>query len=95
MAYGIAHKFKGGTKEQYEAARAKVHPGDGLPDGQNFHFAGETDDGDFIIVAIFDSKGSWESFRDDTLMPGLQEAEGAFEGPPEFTGFEVHNAQQT
>jgi len=26
MAYGIVHKFAGGTKEQYEASVAAVHP---------------------------------------------------------------------
>ena len=33
MAYGIVHQFPGGTKEQYEASIAAVHPSDGgLPD---------------------------------------------------------------
>ena len=33
MAYVTIHKFKGGTKEQYEASLAAVHPkgGRGLP----------------------------------------------------------------
>jgi len=26
MAYGVVHKFAGGTKEQYEASIAAVHP---------------------------------------------------------------------
>ena len=29
MAYGVVHQFKGGTKEQYEASIAAVHPADG------------------------------------------------------------------
>ena len=34
MAYAILHHFPGGTKEQYEAAIAAVHPADGsLPEG--------------------------------------------------------------
>jgi ketosteroid isomerase-like protein len=34
-AYGIVHFFQGGTKEQYEASIAAVHPaGGGLPEGQ-------------------------------------------------------------
>jgi hypothetical protein len=41
MAYGIVHHFPGGTKENYEAAIAAVHPSDGsLPEGQVFHAAG-------------------------------------------------------
>ena len=29
MAYGVVHKFPGGTKEQYETSIAAVHPSDG------------------------------------------------------------------
>ena len=37
LAYGIVHHFPGGTKEQYEASIAAVHPSrDRLPDGQIF-----------------------------------------------------------
>ena len=89
MAYGITHKFKGGTKEQYEASVAVVHPPEGLPDGQIHHFAGETPDG-WFIVAIHDSQESWERFRDETLAPGLQElGDKGLPGPPEETTFEV------
>src|SRR4051794_23076613 len=73
MAYGVVHRFTGGTKEQYEASLAAVHPdgGKGLPDGQIFHAGGPSEDGMWTIVAIHDSKGSWERFRDDILMPAL------------------------
>ena len=40
MAFGIVHHFPGGTKENYEASIAAVHPANGLPDGQIFHAAG-------------------------------------------------------
>ena len=89
------HRFPGGTKEQYEAALARVHPSDGsLPQGQTFHVAGSTDDG-WIVVALFDSAESWERFRDETLMPGLQElGDASFSGSPEQTSFQVHKLQQ-
>jgi hypothetical protein len=95
MAYGIVHA--GGTKEQYEASLAKVHPGDGseLPEGQTLHIAGATEDG-WIIVAIHDSRESWERFRDQTLGPGLAElGDAGFAGRPEETTFEVHKLQQS
>jgi hypothetical protein len=89
VAFGITHKFKGGTKEQYDASIAEVHPPDGLPDGQIHHFAGETLDG-WIVVAIHDSQESWERFRDETLLPGLEQlGDGGLPGPPEETTFEV------
>ena len=95
MVFGIVHRFAGGTKEQYEAALAKVHPADGsLPEGQTYHIAGATDDG-WIVIALFDSAESWERFRDQTLMPGLQQlGDAGFPGPPEQTTFQVHKARQ-
>ena len=71
MAYGIVHHFPGGTKEQYEATLAVVHPGDGLPEGQTFHAAGPSADG-WTVVAVHDSRQSWEQFRDGILMPRMQ-----------------------
>jgi hypothetical protein len=92
MAYGVVHRFAGGTEEQYRASIAAVHPSDGsLPEGQVLHVAGATSDG-WIIVAIHDSQQSWEQFRDRTLMPRMQEGiDGGFAGPPEETAFEVRN----
>ena len=94
-AYGIVHRFRGGTKEHYEAGLARVHPADGsLPEGQTYHFAGPTDDG-WIVIALWDSVASWERFRDETLLPGLQGlGDAGFPGPPEETTFEVYKEQQ-
>ena len=33
MGYGVVHHFPGGTKENYEASIAAVHPANGLPSG--------------------------------------------------------------
>lgn len=95
MAFGIVHRFAGGTKEQYEAAVAVVHPPDGsLPEGQMHHIAGATDDG-WIVIAVHDSRESWERFRDQTLLPGLEQlGDDGFAGPPDETSFETHNLQQ-
>jgi hypothetical protein len=92
MAYGVVHRFNGGTAEQYQASIAAVHPSDGgLPEGQVFHAAGPSEEG-WTIVAIHDSKESWERFRDGTLMPRMQAGiDGGFAAPPEQTEFEVQN----
>jgi hypothetical protein len=56
MAYGVVHHFLGGTKEQYEASIAAVHPSDGsLPESQLVHAAGPSTDG-WTIIAIHDSQ---------------------------------------
>ena len=92
MAYGVVHQFAGGTKEQYEASIAAVHPSDGsLPQGQIFHAAGPSGGG-WTIVAIHTSRDDWERFRNDTLMPRMTAGiEGGFSAPPTETTFEVAN----
>ena len=95
MAFGIIHHVPGGTEQQYEASVAAVHPSrDQLPEGQVFHAAGPSAGG-WTIVAVHESKQSWESFRDNILMPRLQAGiEGGFLSPPQETEIEVYNLQQ-
>jgi hypothetical protein len=96
MTYGVVHTFAGGTKEQYEASIASVHPAAGsLPEGQLYHAAGPSADG-WTIIAVHDSRESWEKFRDSTLLPHMQEGiPGGFTAPPAETVFEVHNEVRT
>jgi hypothetical protein len=89
------HQFPGGTKEQYEASIGAVHPSRStLPDGQIFHAAGPSAGG-WTIMAVHESKESWERFRDGTLLPKMQQGiKGGFAAPPQETGFEVYNLQK-
>ena len=89
MAYVIVNEFEGGTRDQYDAVVAVVHPPDGLPAGQTQHFAGSSATG-WVVVAVWDSKGSWDTFRDETLLPALGGLGGSgFPGPPKMSEFEV------
>lgn len=92
MAYAIIHHFPGGTKEQCEASVAAAHPSlDALPEGRIFHAAGPVDGG-WTIMAVHDSRESWERFRDQKLMPAMQAGiDGGFTSEPEETAFEVAN----
>ena len=91
MAYAIVHHFTDGTKEQYEASIAAVHPGPGqLPEGQIFHTAGPDAAGGWTIVAVHESRESWERFRDGVLGPALAAGvEGGFTSAPHERTFEV------
>jgi len=91
MAYGIVHHFPGGTKEQYEASIAAVHPGSGkLPEGQIFHAAGPSKGG-WTVMAVHESQESWERFRDDILMPRFEKGiEGGFTTMPEEIALDVY-----
>ena len=92
MKYAIVHHFPGGTKEQYDAVLKAVHVStDQLPEGQIFHAAGQSADG-WTVIAVHDSKESWEQFRDNILMPRMKQGiSGGFTTPPQETTFEVHN----
>jgi len=92
MAYGIVHHFPGGTKEQYEASLAAVHPGPGqLPAGQIFHAAGPSKGG-WTIIAVHDSQESWERFRDEIMLPRFEKGiEGGFEAMPQETTVDVYS----
>jgi hypothetical protein len=47
------------------------------------------------VIALRDSRESWERFRNETLMPGLQGlGDAGFPTPPRETTFEVHKEQQ-
>lgn len=91
MAYAVIHHFPGGTKEQYEASVRAVHPGpDQLPEGQIFHAAGPSEGG-WTVMAVHETRASWEQFRDSTLMPRMQQGiVGGFPSPPEETAIDVY-----
>jgi hypothetical protein len=91
MAYGVVHHFPGGTKEQYIASIAAVHPSaDDLPDGQIFHAAGPSEGG-WTIMAVHESQESWETFRDGILMPRMQQGiEGGFQSHPAETTVDIY-----
>ena len=94
MAFGIVHHFPNGTKQNYDASIAAVHPGPGeLPDGQIFHAAGPSEGG-WTIMAVHESRESWERFRDGILVPKMQAGiEGGFPTPPVETEIELDTLQ--
>ena len=43
----------------------------------------------WVVVAVWDSKGAWDEFRDKTLLPGLQGlGDSGLAGPPKGTEFD-------
>lgn len=90
MAFAIVHFFAGGTQSQYDATIAAVHPAPGrLPEGQLVHAAGPSPGG-WSILAVHDSRESWERFRDSVLLPTTQKGiPGGFAGPPQETAIDV------
>ena len=96
MAYGIIHFYPNGTKSQYDAEIAVVHPhgGAGLPVGQLYHAAGPSPGG-WSVVAIHDSKETWQKFLDGVLLPTIQsQIKDGFKSEPQATYFEVDHLQE-
>ena len=95
MTYGISHFFPGGTKQQYEAVMIALNGRLGtIPKGQIFHVAGPAAGG-WQIVAVQDSKESWDSFLTDHFYPimGIG-VPGGFTAPPTETVFDVTHFYQ-
>lgn len=90
MSYAITHFFAGGTQAQYETALAVVHPDHGLPKGQHYHAAGPTEGG-WLVIAVWDSQESCDTYLRETLMPAMAGLEGGFPGPPEERRIQVVN----
>ena len=92
MAYAIMHFFPGGTKEQYEASIAAVHPSrSSLPEGQIFHVARPSNRRMANCGGSQFYKESWERFRDGTLLPQMQK--GIAGGLPILPGEHIRGSQ--
>lgn len=90
MKYGITHFFPGGTKAQYEAIMTAMNGKLGvIPNGQLFHAAGPTTGG-WQIVAVQESKESWNQFMKDIFVPLVTKGiPGGFTSPPTETVFDA------
>lgn len=70
----------------YDQVTEKVLDGEQLPDGCQVHIAGPDSEG-FRVITVWDSEEQYNRFRDEKLVPAIQEVSGgAAEGP----GAEVH-----
>ncbi len=82
MAYLTTNFFEGGTVDQYRVVLGAAHPNGVLPAGQKCHFSGPTEGG-WLVVAVWDSKESYDHFMSQTLMPTLSQVSGGFTGIPQ------------
>jgi hypothetical protein len=66
--------------------------GDQAPDGLIYHAAGEQADGRWQAVSIWESEEHFNRFRDERLLPAVQQALGdamLAAGPPPTESFEA------
>ena len=90
MSYVISHFFPGGTAEQHEAVMVALNGKLGtIPDGQILHVAGPVPGG-FQVIAVQDSKESWDRFLAETFVPIMGKGiAGGFDAPPTEVEFEA------
>jgi hypothetical protein len=92
MAIVIVHEGSDWNADLYEQAMERVLPDpNNLPDGMVIHAASPGESGGWRVIDVWESEGQWESFRDGTLMPGMQE----MNAPPfESKVTEAHNVMK-
>jgi hypothetical protein len=75
MPVGLILEFKNQTASQYEAVCSKLgwDMKSGKAAGLRSHAAGPSDDGGFVVMEIWDSRGAQDEFMQSRLGPALGE----------------------
>ena len=77
MAILIIHQGADWNQELYDQAMERVIPDQSNPpEGMVASFAAPGENGGWRVVDIWESEADWESFRNGTLIPGIQEMQG-------------------
>ena len=76
MAVVVVNEIAGGEQSLYEQVTSRVMPEGQLPDGWRDHIAGPMDGG-WRVISVWDSDEDFQRFRDESLMPAMQEAGGS------------------
>ena len=75
MAVVIVNEIEGGGQDLYDRASPKLFDGGNLPDGCQVHIAGPYKNG-WRVISVWDSEETFQQFREEKLIPTLQEAGG-------------------
>lgn len=87
MSVVVSPVAQGLNAQSYDAVTASVMPGDQLPDGCLLHIAGPVEQG-FRVITVWDSREAFDRFREDKLLPAIQEIAG--DGAPPAAEPEVN-----
>jgi len=84
MAVVVVNEVDGGNQESYETVNPKAMPDGKLPEGCQLHIAGPTGNG-WRVITVWDSDEAFQQFRNETLIPAMQEAGGESRIAPSIT----------
>jgi hypothetical protein len=73
MSIVVVNEIQGADEGFYDTVTAKVMPNNQLPQGCQLHIAGPSDGG-WRVITVWDSEGQFHDFRDNTLVPAIQES---------------------
>jgi heme-degrading monooxygenase HmoA len=89
MAVVVVAEIEGGTQEFYEQVSEKAMGGDQLPAGGRIHVAGPVKNG-WRVITVWDSEEQFDRFRNERLIPALQEAGEEGRVAPQISVDPVH-----
>jgi hypothetical protein len=89
MSIVIVNQMQNGNQELYDRVTSRVMPDDQLPDGCRTHIAGPAEGG-WRVITVWDSEQQFNRFRDDKLIPALQEAGAGEAVAPQIQPEPVH-----
>ncbi len=89
-------EFRSGMDQGlYDQVNQRVNPPGSPPEGLIFHCAGQSPDGGWRIVDVWDSRATFDSFFEAKVRPALAELLGeeaiAQGEPPAIVSWPVHN----
>ena len=73
MAVVIVNNLSGGDQSFYDEVSPRTLPDGQLPEGCQLHIAGPTDEG-WRVITVWDSEEQFQTFRNEKLIPAIQEA---------------------
>ena len=73
MAVVIVNEIEGGNQELYDRVNSRVMPDAELPDECELHIAGPYENG-WRVITVWESDERFQQFRNETLIPAMQEA---------------------
>ena len=89
MAVVVVAEIPGGNQSFYEEVTGRVMPDDRLPDGCRVHIAGPLNEG-WRVITVWDSEEQFQQFRNEKLLPAMQEAGAGESVAPRIEPNEVH-----
>jgi hypothetical protein len=72
MAIVVVNEMQGADQSFYEQVTSRVMPDNQLPEGCRDHIAGPTDGG-WRVITVWDSDEQFERFRNEKLIPSIQQ----------------------